>query len=85
MSTRASGTATHVRVYVSLWLAGVAAIAYVCRTGIAAAEETIRDALDLSEAEMGFALGPAFFWSYALAQIPTAWLGERYGSRLMLP
>jgi sugar phosphate permease len=76
---------SHVRVYVSLWLAGVAAIAYLCRTSIAVAEQTIRESLHVSEDDMGFVLGPAFFWSYALAQIPTAWLGERYGSRLMLP
>ena len=77
--------ATHVRVYVSLWLAGIAAIAYVCRTSIAVAEQSIRESLNVSEDDMGFVLGPAFFWSYALAQIPTAWLGQRYGSRWMLP
>ena len=75
---------THVRVYVSLWLAALAAIAYVCRTSIAIAEKDIRAALELSEEEMGLVMGPAFFWTYALAQIPTAWLGERYGSRLMI-
>ena len=75
---------THVRVYVSLWLAALAAIAYVCRTSIAVAEKEIRAALELSEEEMGLVMGPAFFWTYALAQIPTAWLGERYGSRLMI-
>jgi sugar phosphate permease len=75
---------THVRVYVSLWLAALASIAYVCRTSIAIAEKDIRAALELSEEEMGLVMGPAFFWTYALAQIPTAWLGERYGSRLMI-
>lgn len=75
---------THVRVSVSLWLAALAAIAYVSRTSVAVAEKDIRAALELSEADMGLVLGPAFFWAYALGQIPTAWLGQRYGSRLML-
>lgn len=75
---------TFVRVYASLWLAALAAIAYVCRTSIAVAEKEIRSSLELSEEQMGLVMGPAFFWTYALAQIPTAWLGERYGSRLMI-
>ncbi|MEO2015368.1 MAG: MFS transporter, partial [Fuerstiella sp.] len=37
------------------------------------------------EDAMGFILGPAFFWSYALAQIPGGWLGQRFGSRRTLP
>lgn len=49
------------------------------------AESQLRADLGLSESQMGFILGPAFFWTYALAQIPTAWLGERYGTRRCLP
>ena len=76
---------THVRHNVSAWLAAAATIAYLCRSSIAIAEETIRIDLDLSEAEMGIILGPAFFWAYALAQIPSGWLGERFGSRRTIP
>jgi len=76
--------ATNVRWCVSLWLAAVAAIAYLSRTSIGAAQGEIRAALSLTEQQMGFVMGPAFFWPYALTQIPTAWLGQRFGSRLML-
>lgn len=74
-----------VRVRVTGMLALAAAIAYVCRTSLAVAEKTIRTELDLSEATMGLLLGPAFFWPYALAQIPGGWLGETIGARRNLP
>ncbi|NQV26581.1 MAG: MFS transporter, partial [Rhodopirellula sp.] len=52
---------------------------------LAVAEKTIRLDLDISEETMGFIMGPAFFWSYALFQIPGGWLGKRFGSRTWLP
>ena len=76
---------THVRHNVSAWLAAAAAIAYLCRNSIAVAEKTIRIDLGLTEAQMGMILGPAFFWAYALAQIPAGSLGERFGSRRTIP
>ena len=60
-------------------------LAYLCRNSLVVAESQLRADLGLSESQMGFILGPAFFWTYALAQIPTAWLGERYGTRRCLP
>jgi sugar phosphate permease len=75
---------TNVRWCVAVWLAVVAAIAYLCRTSIGAAQGEIRVSLSLTEDQMGLVMGPAFFWPYALSQIPTAWLGQRYGSRRML-
>lgn len=79
-----SAPPTRVRWAVCAWLSAAAVIAYLSRTSIAVAEKTIRTSLDLTEDEMGLVMGPAFFWTYALAQIPTAWLGQRYGSRSML-
>ncbi|MEO1998937.1 MAG: MFS transporter [Planctomycetaceae bacterium] len=78
-------TATHVRFRLSVWLAIAAALAYACRVSISVAEKAIRTDLGISEDAMGFILGPAFFWSYALAQIPGGWLGQRFGSRRTLP
>jgi len=77
--------ATHVRVQVSVMLCLAATTAYICRNSLVACPEIIRKDLRLSEYEMGIILGPAFFWSYALAQIPGGWLGERFGSRRCLP
>ncbi len=76
---------TRVRHYVTLWLSVAAVFAYLCRNSLVVAESELRADLGLTEGQMGFILGPAFFWTYALAQIPTAWLAERYGSRRCLP
>lgn len=83
--TRNGAVRSSVRHWVTLWLASAAVLAYLCRQCLAVAESSLRAELDLTEAQMGLLLGPAFFWTYALAQIPTAVLGERYGSRRMLP
>lgn len=77
--------AGRVRHAVTLWLAVAAVIAYLCRNCLVVAEKSLRLELELSEQQMGLILGPAFFWAYALAQIPTASLGERFGSRRCLP
>lgn len=81
MNQRPSRTRHHV----TWWLAVAAVLAYLCRNSLVVAESQLRADLGLSESQMGFILGPAFFWTYALAQIPTAWLGERYGTRKCLP
>ncbi|MBS0204896.1 MAG: MFS transporter [Planctomycetes bacterium] len=77
--------ATRVRIVVSTWLAAMAAMAYLCRLSISVAEKTIRGDLGLTEQQMGNILGPAFFWTYAFAQIPSSRLGERLGARISLP
>jgi sugar phosphate permease len=84
LHTDVAATATRVRWIVALWLSAAAAIAYLSRTSIGAAQGEIRSSLSLTEGQMGLVMGPAFFWPYALTQIPTAWLGQRFGSRLML-
>ncbi|MCA9123830.1 MAG: MFS transporter [Planctomycetaceae bacterium] len=76
---------TRIRFAVTAWLAMAAVFAYLCRNSLVVAESQLRADLALTEDQMGFILGPAFFWTYALAQIPTAWLGERLGSRRCLP
>ncbi len=77
--------ATRVRIVVSAWLAIMAAHAYLCRSSIGVIATPIRLDLGLTEAQMGLILGPAFFWTYALAQIPASRLGERLGARISLP
>lgn len=65
------------------WLCVAATIAYISRNSISAAESTIRGELQLTVQQMGWVLS-AFFWGYALAQIPTGWLGQRWGTRRAL-
>lgn len=61
-----------------------ASVAYLCRNSIGVAESTIRDELGISEVGMSWVMS-SFFLAYALAQIPTGWLGNRWGSRSAIP
>jgi ACS family D-galactonate transporter-like MFS transporter len=64
-------------------LAMAAMIAYLARNSLGVAESTIRDDMHLSLSQSGWFMG-AFFWSYAVLQIPSGWLAQRYGTRRML-
>ena len=82
-SRRAESQATRptsVRTRVMVWLCAAAAISYIHRNSIAVAEEAIRIDLGLTKLQMGWVMG-AFFWGYALLQIPSGWVGDRFGSR----
>lgn len=46
--------------------------------------DRFKSELNLSETQTGAVLS-AFFFSYALAQVPAGWLSDRFGARRMLP
>jgi MFS transporter, ACS family, D-galactonate transporter len=58
-------------------------IAYFDRTSIASAmaDKVFVEHFKLSDAERGM-VGAAFFWSYALMQIPMGWIVDRFGVKL---
>lgn len=56
---------------------------YLDRLCVAIAARFIRDDLGLSNQQIGFFLG-AFFWTYALSQVPSGWFSDRFGARKML-
>lgn len=58
-------------------------INYVDRGALPAAAHLVQAELSLSEAQLGW-LFSAFFWTYALAQIPIGWLAERFGAQRLL-
>ena len=64
-------------------LCAAAALAYFTRNGVAPAESTIRGELGLTKEESGMLMS-AFFWPYALCQIPAALLARRIGTRWAL-
>jgi ACS family glucarate transporter-like MFS transporter len=70
-----------------LWvLAATAFVAfnmYLDRACLSQVSSGVKQDLHLTDGEWNWALS-AFFWSYALAQVPAAALGKRYGYRLML-
>lgn len=59
----------------------VTGVAYLARTDITVAQESMAPALGLSMADMGVITAWAFQLSYALAQVPAGMFGERWGAR----
>ncbi|MEY5026188.1 MAG: hypothetical protein RLZZ244_1716 [Verrucomicrobiota bacterium] len=59
------------------------AIAYLDRVCISAAKPAMKEALGLSDIQMGYAFS-AFTFAYALFEVPSGWLADRFGPRLML-
>lgn len=56
---------------------------YLHRFCISVAQTYIQEDLNLSNEQVGWMLS-AFFWTYALGQVPSGWLTDRFGSRVML-
>lgn len=56
---------------------------YLDRFAVNIASEFIREDLRMSQTQMSWFIS-AFFWSYALCQVPAGWLSDRFGGRLML-
>ena len=75
---------TRTRYLVMILVALASATAYLTRHPIAAAATTIQADVGLSSEEMGVILG-VMSVGYFVFQIPTGWLGTRFGARLALP
>lgn len=58
-------------------------ITFLDRVAISSAAPAIRDELHLSPAQMGWVFS-AFTFAYAIFEIPTGWLGDRFGPRKVL-
>ncbi len=58
-------------------------VLYLDRFCVSFAVDYIRQDLSLTQGDMKWFLS-AFFFSYALAQVPSGWLSDRYGARIML-
>ena len=74
---------TRVRFWViaSCMLMGI--ILYVDRYAFGIAQPYIRQELNLNKTDFSYALS-AFFWFYAIGQMPAGWLSDRFGPRLLL-
>ncbi|MDP6720342.1 MAG: MFS transporter, partial [Pirellulaceae bacterium] len=77
------GPPTNIRFMVVGTTALMSVLLYLDRFCISFAEVFIKEDLGLSDKQIGFMLG-AFFWTYALGQVPAGWLTDRFGSRIML-
>jgi len=56
---------------------------YVDRFCVSFAEPYIKQDLGLTYGQIAW-FTSGFFWTYALAQVPSGWLSDRYGARIML-
>ena len=79
----ATARPTRIRYIVAglMWLA--IAINYVDRTVLSAAAPHLSQELAIPSDQMGLILS-AFFWSYALLQIPAGWFADRFGQKIGL-
>jgi MFS family permease len=65
------------------FLCAGAVIAYVQRLGLNVAEETLRGDLGLNKEQMGQVMA-AWYLGYAIFQLPSGWLADRWGSKRAL-
>ena len=61
---------------------GMITICYIDRVNLAVTAPTLMKVFNLSPAEMGVLMS-AFFWSYVLVMMPTGWLINKYGPKVM--
>ena len=83
MTDPAPTRATRVRFFILVMAILVAVLLYLHRYCLSTADRDIKAELALDEREVAQILG-AFFFTYALGQIPFGLLGDRYGPRAML-
>lgn len=74
---------TRTRYRVVMFAIALAVVQYVDRVCIAKAMPSIRSELHFSDVETGYIFG-AFTLAYALFEIPSGWLGDRFGPRKVL-
>jgi ACS family D-galactonate transporter-like MFS transporter len=74
---------TRVRWIVAGMMWAAIAINYIDRTVLSAAAPRIQSDFHLSAVEMGVVMS-AFFWSYALLQLPAGMLADRFGQKKIL-
>jgi len=74
---------TRVRYRVMAFLCALSFLTYFDRVCIVSAQEAIQRDLNLSVIEMGWVFS-AFWLAYALFEIPSGWMGDRFGPRKTL-
>lgn len=78
-----SARPTIVRHWVMFYLGVLAFLTYFDRICIARAQSVIIDDLGITTPQMGWIMG-AFWFAYAVFELPAGWMGDRYGARVTL-
>lgn len=58
-------------------------VSYLCRTNLSLVLDSLISYLGITKSAAGF-LGTAFFWTYALGQLVSGWLGGRYSPKIII-
>ncbi|HZZ71677.1 MAG TPA: MFS transporter [Pirellulales bacterium] len=74
---------TKVRYWILALAVAMAILLYLDRYAFSIVAPLLEQQLKCSKHDLGTAFG-AFFYAYALAQVPAGWLGDRWGGRLTL-
>src|SRR5512143_953378 len=82
-AARRQRSATRVRHGVLGFTLALTAIAYLDRVCISMAAPAMKVELGISDVQMGWVFS-AFTFAYALFEVPSGWLADRFGARLML-
>lgn len=77
------GPPTGVRYEVLTFAVTMSVLLYLHRFALSVAMPPIKQELGLTDAQLGLATG-VFFYVYALAQVPSGWLSDRFGARVTL-
>lgn len=83
MSSEPAASPTGVRYLVLTVATVMSVLLYLDRFAVSIASEYIRQDLRMTQTQMAWFIS-AFFWSYALFQVPAGWLSDRFGGRAML-
>ncbi|MFO0901754.1 MAG: MFS transporter [Pirellulales bacterium] len=74
---------TIVRHWVMVYLGVLAFLTYFDRICISRAQAAISADLSITTEQMGIIMG-AFWFAYAIFELPAGWMGDRYGARITL-
>ena len=74
---------TWVRYKILAYCFGMSVLLYLDRFALSVAQPDIKAQLHLDDLQMGYVTS-AFFYVYALAQVPAGWFSDRCGARLTL-
>ncbi|HLJ11696.1 MAG TPA: MFS transporter [Planctomycetaceae bacterium] len=72
------------RYLVLAWFSAACIIAYCQRNSLGVVEIEMREELQLTKKQSALAMTSAFFFAYALLQVPAGWVGHVWGSRRAL-
>ena len=78
-----SGRPSHGRYKVLAMLSLLSIVTYLDRVCIASAAPLMTAELGMTPLQMGMVFS-AFFWAYGIFEIPSGWMGDRYGPRKTL-